>query len=96
MAVHGEKAGHLHGHRRNRRSGRGRFQVGVGDKHLTSESPVTGDYGKFTTVALGKIAIPAAGKTSLGVKAVREGWQPLEPEVDHVNAGEVARRRAAG
>jgi alpha-L-fucosidase len=57
--------------------GRGRFLVGVGDKQVAAESPVTGDYGKFTTVALGKIEIPAAGKTSLAVKAVREGWQPL-------------------
>jgi alpha-L-fucosidase len=57
--------------------GRGRFLVGVGGKQVTAESPVTGDYGKFTTIALGKIEIPAAGKASLSVKAVREGWQPF-------------------
>jgi alpha-L-fucosidase len=57
--------------------GPGRFTLSVGDKHLTAQSPVTGDYGKFTTLALGKIEIPSAGKTSLAVKAVREGWQPV-------------------
>ena len=57
--------------------GRGRFLVGVGDKRVEAQSPVTGDYGKFTTVALGKIEIPAAGKTLLSVKAVKEGWQPF-------------------
>jgi alpha-L-fucosidase len=57
--------------------GRGRFVLGVGDKHLEAQSPATGDYGKFTTVTLGTIEIPAAGKTSLSVKAVKEGWQPF-------------------
>jgi alpha-L-fucosidase len=56
---------------------RTRFLVGVGGQKLEAESPVTGDYGKFTTLALGKIEIPAAGKTSLSVKAVKEGWQPF-------------------
>jgi alpha-L-fucosidase len=54
-----------------------RFLLSVGDKKVEAQSPATGDYGKFTTIALGKIEIPAAGKTSLSVKAVREGWQPV-------------------
>ncbi len=54
-----------------------RFLLSLGDKKVEAQSPATGDYGKFTTIALGKIEIPAAGKASLSVKAVREGWQPV-------------------
>ena len=57
--------------------GRSRFVVAVGRMQVEAQSPKTGDYGKFTAVALGKVEIPSAGKTSLSVKAVREGWQPL-------------------
>ena len=54
-----------------------RFLVGLGDKKVEVQSPATGDYGKFINISLGKIEIPSAGKTLLSVKAVREGWQPV-------------------
>ena len=53
------------------------FIVAVGDKTLTVNAPLTGDYKKYRKVNLGKIEIPAAGKASLTVKAVNDGWRPL-------------------
>ena len=57
--------------------GSGSFQVVVGSRKLAAKAPTTGDYGKFTTVTLGEIEIPAAGKASLAVRAVADGWQPF-------------------
>jgi alpha-L-fucosidase len=53
------------------------FEVSVGDQKVRAEAPVTGDYGKFKTVTLGKIEIKSAGKTSLALHAVQDGWHPL-------------------
>ena len=36
-----------------------------------------GDYGKFQSVAIGVIDLAKPGKTTLSVKAVAAGWQPL-------------------
>jgi alpha-L-fucosidase len=53
------------------------FTVAVGQHKLDAKAPVTGDYGKFQKVELGVLELDAAGKTSLAVRAVREGWQPF-------------------
>jgi alpha-L-fucosidase len=37
----------------------------------------TGDYGKFRVVKLGTLQIAAPGKVSIAVRAVKEGWQPV-------------------
>ena len=55
----------------------GKFQVIVGESKLSVAAPKTGDYAKFQKVELGQVEITATGKTSLAVKAVKEGWQPF-------------------
>ncbi|MCS6862011.1 MAG: hypothetical protein NZT92_17020, partial [Abditibacteriales bacterium] len=57
--------------------GSGSFHVIVGNQRLKGTAPTTGDYGKFQTVSLGVIELPAPGKTSLSVKPIRDGWQPM-------------------
>jgi hypothetical protein len=57
--------------------GGGSLVVRLGDQKLTARAPVTGDYGKFENVQLGTLNLPDVGKTSLSVRAVTEGWQPL-------------------
>jgi alpha-L-fucosidase len=57
--------------------GSGKFTLRAGDTDLAGTAPNTGDYGKFQKLELGTLEIPAAGKTTLSVKAVKEGWQPL-------------------
>jgi hypothetical protein len=54
----------------------GGFEIIVGDQKLEAKAPATGDYGKFQKVQLGEIEIPA-GKTTLAIRAVREGWRPF-------------------
>ncbi len=56
--------------------GPGRFQVLVGHEELAGTAPTTGDYGRFQTVELGVVEL-AAGKTSLAVRPIPEGWQPM-------------------
>jgi alpha-L-fucosidase len=54
-----------------------KFVVTLGDKKLEASAPATGDYGKFQKVSLGEIGAPAAGKATLAVKPVAEGWHPI-------------------
>ncbi len=58
-------------------TGSGKFTVSAGGSRLSATAPNTGDYGKFQKVELGVIELAAPGKTSLAVKAVKEGWQPF-------------------
>ena len=61
----------------------GKFTLTVGEPRaggtvpLRCAAPATGDYRKFQQVTLGRIEIPSAGKTSLAVKPVPAGWQPM-------------------
>ncbi len=55
----------------------GRFQVLLGDRQLDGNAPSTGDYGRFQKVELGTVEVPVAGKTSLAVRPIPEGWQPM-------------------
>jgi alpha-L-fucosidase len=57
--------------------GSGSFVVAVGDRKLEARAPATGDYTKYQTVTLGQIEIPAAGKATLSVRPVAEGWKPF-------------------
>ncbi len=57
--------------------GAGSFEVSLGGQKVKVAAPNTGDYGKFRRTNLGTLEITAAGKTSLAVKPVREGWQPI-------------------
>ncbi len=53
------------------------FTVILGDQKIAVNAPATGNYGKFTTVPVGTFTIGAAGKATLAVKPVVEGWQPI-------------------
>ena len=55
----------------------GRFQVILGDQGLDGNAPSTGDYGRFQKVEIGTVELAAAGKTSLAVRPIPEGWQPM-------------------
>ena len=55
----------------------GSFQVVVGDQTLTAQAPLTGDYGRFQTVDLGRLKIAQSGTVSIAVRAVADGWQPF-------------------
>ncbi len=54
-----------------------RFQVLLGDREIEGNAPSTGDYGRFQKVEIGTVEVHAAGKTSLAVRPVPEGWQPM-------------------
>jgi alpha-L-fucosidase len=53
------------------------FVISAGGSRLAAKSPVTGDYAKFKTVSLGTITVAKSGKVSLAVRAVPEGWRPI-------------------
>jgi hypothetical protein len=53
------------------------FDLSVGGQTLHCTAPVTGDYAKFRPVTLDAIEIPAAGKITLAVHPVKDGWQPM-------------------
>ena len=54
-----------------------RFEISVGDQKLVITSPVTKDYTKFKQVLLdGGLRLPA-GKLTLTIRPVADGWQPF-------------------
>ncbi len=53
------------------------FEVVVGGEKLAGKAPDTGSYQKYQVVDLGTIEIRSAGKVSLSVKPVQNGWQPM-------------------
>lgn len=57
--------------------GSGKFTVQAGGSTVTTAAPVTGSYTRFQTVEVGTMEIATPGKTSLQVRAVRDGWKPL-------------------
>jgi len=58
--------------------GQGKFEVVLGDQRLTGTAPKTGDYAKYKRVTLsGTLDIAAPGKITVAVKAVKDGWEPL-------------------
>jgi hypothetical protein len=57
--------------------GSGRFQVVFGDQKLEGSTPNTGDYARFQEVELGTVTLTSSGKTSVAVRPVPEGWQPM-------------------
>ncbi len=54
----------------------GKFTIAVNEDELTANSPATGDYGKYQTVRLGTLDLPA-GTTTLIMTGVKKGWHPL-------------------
>jgi hypothetical protein len=57
--------------------GSGAFEVIVGTTRLKATAPVTGDYARFQTVELGVVEMPAAGRSTLAIKPIAAGWQPM-------------------
>ncbi len=53
------------------------FEVGTGDQKVRGNANVTGDWTKFRLVKLGTLELPSAGKTTVTLHAVKDGWQPL-------------------
>jgi alpha-L-fucosidase len=53
------------------------FELSVSGQTLRGAAPVTGDYTTFRPVTLGTIEIPVAGKVTLAVHPVKDGWQPM-------------------
>jgi alpha-L-fucosidase len=54
----------------------GTLEILVGEQKLTAKAPATGAYSKFQRAKLGEIEI-AAGKRTLVIKAVKDGWRPF-------------------
>ncbi len=53
------------------------FQVILGDQKIKAAAPVTGDYTRFRGVRLGTLELTSTGTATLAVRAVKEGWQPI-------------------
>jgi hypothetical protein len=57
--------------------GSGTFTVDAGGGKLTATAPKTGSYTTFQKVSLGTLEISKAGVTTLAVRPVPAGWQPM-------------------
>jgi alpha-L-fucosidase len=53
------------------------LEVSVGELRTKGATAATGDYGKFKVTKLGTIEITSPGRTTLAVRPVKDGWQPL-------------------
>jgi alpha-L-fucosidase len=53
------------------------FEVSAGDKKVRGNANATGDWTKFRLVKLGTLDLPFAGKATVTIHAVKDGWQPL-------------------
>jgi alpha-L-fucosidase len=53
------------------------FELSVAGQTFHFTTPATADYVTFTTTNLGLVDIPAAGKVTLAVHPVKDGWQPM-------------------
>jgi len=54
-----------------------RVTVSAGDAALQAAIPNTGDYGKYTTVKLGRLNIRQPGRQVVTVQPQAEGWTPI-------------------
>lgn len=57
--------------------GSGSFELRHGDQTLRGQAPTTGDYGKFQRLDLGTLEFATTGKTSVAVRPIKDGWQPM-------------------
>ena len=53
------------------------LEASVGDSRASGAVSATGDYGRFKAVQLGVIEIASAGRVTLAVRPVKDGWHPL-------------------
>lgn len=68
--------------------GTGRFVVSFGNQRMALTAPNTGSYSEYKTVDFGTLEITSVGKTSLTIKAVANGWQPLNLRTIRVRPAE--------
>ncbi|MCW5941075.1 MAG: alpha-L-fucosidase [Fimbriimonadaceae bacterium] len=61
------------------------FTVTLGGQTVRFASPETGSYESYRTVALGTYPV-VAGKNTLVVRPIAEGWRPMNLRAIHVNA----------
>ncbi|HEY5914243.1 MAG TPA: alpha-L-fucosidase, partial [Verrucomicrobiae bacterium] len=57
--------------------GKSAVVVAIGSLKSKAETPNTGDYGKFEQVKLGSLEIKSSGKATLSIRAVPDGWSPV-------------------
>jgi hypothetical protein len=55
----------------------GSFDVSLGEHSIRSAAPLTASYLDFKPVTLGVVDIASAGMTTLAVRPVADGWQPM-------------------
>jgi hypothetical protein len=55
----------------------GSFDISLAALSLHCAAPATGSYTEFKPGELGVIDIPSAGMTTLAVRPVKDGWQPM-------------------
>jgi alpha-L-fucosidase len=53
------------------------FEITLGDQKIKGAAPVTGDYTRFQVAELGTLEMTSTGPATLAVRAVKEGWQPI-------------------
>ncbi len=53
------------------------FEVTAAGQSVSGKARVTGDYGKFRVTKVGQLEIGTAGKISIAVKPVKDGWRPI-------------------
>jgi len=53
------------------------LEIEMGQQKLKAEVPVTGDYGNFKSGRFGVVDIKSAGKTTLTLHSVADGWHPV-------------------
>ncbi len=58
-------------------TGASAITVGAGDQKTTGKVPNTTDYGRFRRARLGTLEIGATGKVTISIRAVKEGWSPV-------------------
>jgi alpha-L-fucosidase len=61
------------------------LEVAAGGSTTVGAAAATGDYGKFKAAKLGALDIPSAGKVTLAVRPVKDGWHPLNLKTIRLN-----------
>jgi alpha-L-fucosidase len=57
--------------------GTGSFTITLGDQMIAAVAPNTGSYSSYRPINFGTLQIGGPGKVSLAVRAVANGWQPI-------------------
>ncbi|HWI57476.1 MAG TPA: hypothetical protein VNZ22_09630, partial [Bacillota bacterium] len=55
----------------------GSLEISAGDQKVRGTAAKTGDYAKFKVSKLGTLEITSPGKVTFGLRAVKDGWHPV-------------------